>query len=196
MMNTRDLIFQAGAVMLIEDCRCHEDEQVAFVPLVVVTLKGIAEKGYVAEQRYFCARFRNLIGQQASDRKSVAALNQHVGIERTLVDDRARYIGPIKGEVKIVHLVTDLRFDRQRDVIVLINRWAHDQSIAKQFVLKTSEHGGGSLLIEVELRHGLVTKHLNFGLLIVGRDYPRICQKLRIRVLVKGLYRGGKLRYG
>src|ERR1700736_4382300 len=184
MMNTRDLIFQTSAVMLIEDCRCHEDEQVAFVPFVVVTLKSIADKGYVAEQRYFCTRFRNLIGKQAADRKSVAALDQHVGIERTLVDDRARYIGPIKGEVKIVHLVTDLPFDRQRDVIVFINRWAHDQRIAKQFVLKTTEHGRSSLLIEVELRHGLVTKHLNFGLLIVGGNNARVGEKLSIGVLV------------
>ena len=119
-MNTRDLIFQAGAVMLIEDCRCHEDEQVTFVPLVVVTLKSIAEKRYVAEQRNFCSRFAHLIGEQAADRKSVAALNQDVGIERTCVDNRAGYTRALELEWLITHFVADFGLHRKRNVVVLV----------------------------------------------------------------------------
>src|SRR5438132_10085226 len=110
-MKTRDLVFQASAIMLIEDCRCHEDEQVAFVPLVVMALKRVAQNWNVSKQRHLRFRFGHLIGNQSPNCESVAALNQNAGIQCARVDDRTRDIRAAKNEVKVSNLIADLRLN-------------------------------------------------------------------------------------
>src|ERR1043166_7567196 len=49
--NAGNLIFQSSTVALIENRRCYEDEQIALVPFVVVTLKRVTEHRDVAKER-------------------------------------------------------------------------------------------------------------------------------------------------
>ena len=195
-MQSADLVFQAGAVMLVDDRRRHEDEQVALGPGVQMVLKEITENGHVAEQRHLGARLGDFILEQTADRQGIAALDQNVGIERAGIDDRAG--SPLRRRIRrwIAHLVADLRFHLQGDEVVLVDRWGDDQRVAKLLVLESTEDGGGRLFVEVQLRHRLGPDDFDLRLQIIGGHDSRVGEEFRIRILIQEAQRSGHLRHG
>jgi len=57
-MQPRNLIFQSRSVALVDNRRCHKDEQVALGSSVGVTLKYVSEQGHVSQQWNFRAALR------------------------------------------------------------------------------------------------------------------------------------------
>src|SRR3989442_5445997 len=100
-MHSCDLVFQTSSVTLVDDRRRHKNKQVAFVTFIVMALERVANYWNIAEQWHFGSRLRNLIRNQTAEGKRVPAFDQHIGIERTFVDDRTGHVRSVKGEVQI-----------------------------------------------------------------------------------------------
>ena len=135
----------------------------------------------------FGARLRHFILKQTADREGVAALDQHVGIERAGIDHRTGHGRSRKVEERIADLVADLRLYRQRDEIVFVDRRLHDQRVAKFLVLESAEDGRGGLFVEIQLRHRLITDDLDLRLHVVCRNDARVREEFSVGILVQGL---------
>src|ERR1041385_879614 len=133
-MQTADLIFEAGTVMLVDDRRRDEHEQVAFHPRIKFFLEKIADDWDIAQQRNFGVLLVHLVLEQAANGQRISALDQNVGIEAARVDDRTGYGGTGESESRIADLVTDLGLNRQRDEVVLIHGGVVDQWVAEFLV--------------------------------------------------------------
>ena len=57
--------------------------------------------------------------------------------------------------------------------------------LPKYLVLESAEDCGRGLFVEVQLRHWLVAGDLDFRLLIVRRDNPRVGKEFRVGIFVK-----------
>ena len=60
--------------------------------------------------------------------------------------------------------------------------------------MRSAEHCGCGLLIEIELRHRLVVDQFDLCLQVVSDDYSRIRQELSVGVLIQGGNGRRKLR--
>src|SRR5437879_11304158 len=87
-MESGNLIFQSGAIMLIDDRRRHKNKQVAFVTFIVMALECVANYWNIAEQWHFGWELRNLIQNQTANCHRVPTLVKKIGIERTFINIR------------------------------------------------------------------------------------------------------------
>src|SRR5205085_11677359 len=101
----RYLVFQTGAVALLENRRGDKHKQVPFSPSVKMLLEKVSEHWDVPHDRHFIAALGYFILKQSADRKSVAALDQNIRIQRSCVDDRTRHSCASKNKGCIRHLV-------------------------------------------------------------------------------------------
>ncbi len=94
-------------------------------------------------------------------------------------------VAPAKTKGRVSNLVADLRLHPQGDEIILVDRWPNDQGVAEFLVLESAEDGGCGLFVEIQLRNRLVTDDLDFRLLIIGRDNPRISEKFGVGIFIQ-----------
>jgi hypothetical protein len=64
------------------------------------------------------------------------------------------------------------------------------ERVAEFLVLEPAEDGLRGLLVEVQLRHGLEPRNLDFRFLVVGGDDAWVCQEFGVAVLVQEAQRG------
>ena len=77
-MHTTDLVFQAGAVTLVDDGRRHENQQVSLCPNIAPALKEITEERHISDERNLGAGLEHFILEQTADRQGVTALDQDI----------------------------------------------------------------------------------------------------------------------
>src|SRR5437588_11629428 len=81
-MESGNLIFQSGAIMLIDDRRRHKNKQVAFVTFIVMALECVANYWNIAERWHLGSRLRHLSRNQTPDCPRVAPLDRRSGLAR------------------------------------------------------------------------------------------------------------------
>src|SRR5579864_1941587 len=62
MAQSSDLVFQTCSVTLVDNRRGNEDQQVAFMPLITVTLKCIADTRNISKNWHLRSRLARLVG--------------------------------------------------------------------------------------------------------------------------------------
>src|SRR2546423_3413720 len=107
-MQPAHLIFEARAVMLVDDRRRDEDKQVTFHPRIQLFLEEVTQDWDIAQERNFRARLVNLVLEQSANGERIPALDQNVGIETARVDDRTGNGSPCEREGGVADLVADL----------------------------------------------------------------------------------------
>src|ERR1700730_17932096 len=89
MMQTADLIFQASAIMSVDDRRCDEHEQVTLGARIEPLPKQITNNRDIAKHGNLAASFRLFVLEQPADSQSIPALNQNIRVECASINDRA-----------------------------------------------------------------------------------------------------------
>src|ERR1041384_3731995 len=142
MVQTGDLIFESGAVALLENRRRNEDKKIALGARIQFFLEEISQHRDVAHDWHLAARLRGCVLQEPTDGEGVAALYEDVRVEGASINDRAGYRCAREIEDRVADFVTDFRFHAQGNEVVFVDRWPHDQRIAKFLVLESAEDCG------------------------------------------------------
>ena len=194
-MQATHLIFQAGAIALLEDCRRDEDQQVSFRPRVRRVLKEITEDWDIPHHGHLV---RDLATSSCSNppiaRVSpllIRTFESRVRVSIIGLDTAA----PAKTKVASPTLLLISGFTLRVMKLSLLTDGLNDQRVAKFLVLESAEDRRRCLFVEVQLRHRLIADDFNLRLLIVGRDDARIREKLSVGIFVQRAHRDRHLRH-